>query len=144
MKYVVIIIFAFFFTKSCSQSAHINQDALEIEYSTFSRSSFTIIKINNKLISYSNDRDLQDFTTIKCPKKSWNTIFNHLEKLDWKQLETLEAPSDKRLYDGALHASFQLSYKGKIYKTMSFDHDQPPKEIELLIRHIVSLAETVE
>ncbi len=144
MKLISFIILSFFFVKGCGQQSKIDESALQIEYKAFSRSSFKQVIIDSKTIKQTTSRNLENSTSKKLSEKHWNTILKYLEELNWKEINTIKAPTNKRLYDGAQHASLQIIYKEKIYKSNSFDHDAPPKQIESLISYIVSLTETVE
>lgn len=140
----MFMVCSLFFLKSCGQDSKIDTEQLNIEYTTFTRGSFMLITVNHETIKKTTDRNLKSFTSKKCQQKEWNTILEYSEAIEWKQLPDLKAPTGKRLYDGAPHASLKITYKDQVYKSSSFDHGAPPEEIKSLVAYIVSLAETVE
>ena len=64
--------------------------------------------------------------------------------MDIEQIPNLKAPTENRFFDGAAIANLKISYKGTIYESASFDHGNPPKEIEPLVKEILSISENIE
>ena len=64
-----------------------------------------------------------------------------IEGTDLESLEKLEAPTGKRLYDAAAHAILKISVDGKTYRTSTFDHGFPPKDIERICDILYKLIE---
>lgn len=144
MKTTILIILSFFFVEGCAQDSKIDEDSLEIEYIAYSRGGFHSIVVNNNFIKEKSHRDQEDFVSRACPKGDWKKIMNYLAETDWDTLKNLEAPTKKRLFDGAMHASLKITYKDKTYQSSSFDHGAPPKEIKSIVDHVLSLAESIE
>ena len=141
---IVFFVLAFLITEnSCCNASKINQEALTFQYSAVSRGVFqniTIDKKHIKIISARGEKAIEK----PCPDKIWQTLLNTLDTIDIKSLESLKAPSEKRFYDGAAHASLSIIYEGKTYKTTSFDHGNPPKTISNLVKAIQSVSENIE
>lgn len=144
MRLMCVLVVSLFCLSNNAQDLKIEEEALTIHYNTYSRSDFESVKITKAIIKQSSGKGDEDFIVRECPEKEWKTILSHLDKMSWEVLRNLEAPTKKRLYDGAKHAVLEVSYKEKVYKTPSFDHGFPPEEIKALVNHIVALGESIE
>ncbi|GAA4280525.1 hypothetical protein [Gaetbulibacter aestuarii] len=143
MKYLFILLSFFLTENGCCNKNNIDQEALSFEYNATSRGLFqqiTIDKNKIKTISARGEKPIEK----ACPDDLWASLVNNLDSLDLKTIENLKAPSDKRLFDGAAHASLSINYKDKTYKSPSFDHGNPPKAIASLVKVIRSAAENIE
>ena len=117
--------------------------SLSFEYFANSRKTFKHIKINKDTISFSKKRDIK---TLKapCDDAYWSKLTKLCDSLDIENLPTLEAPSKAFLHDGASRARLKIISKGKIYESPPFDHGNPPKEIAVLVKEILSSTENIE
>lgn len=142
MKVLFIFLSLIFVANGCSASK-INQDTISIEYSAQSRRTFKHIIISKKSISVVNNNS--ETPMIKtCSGADWNNILKALKPIDIKNIPNLKAPSEKRFFDGAAIGNFKINYNGKTYETPPFDHGNPPKEIEKLVKEILSISENIE
>lgn len=114
-----------------------------IEYRAVSRGSFHQIIISDRIISNQKDRDSKP-TTKTCDKDEWNLIMSNLKNVEIGALPKIEPPSKAHQYDGAAIATLKITHSGKDYQTQSFDHGNPPKEIESLVKEILSMAGNIE
>ncbi|MGZ0015913.1 META domain-containing protein [Yeosuana sp. AK3] len=119
------------------------QANVTFEYSALSRGSYTHISINKKEVSVIHKRDSKPAVQ-PCSESDWNILIEALKPVTIENLEHLEAPSQKRLYDGAAIANLTILYNGTAYKSASFDHGNPPKEIEILVKEILSVSENID
>ncbi|APY08339.1 hypothetical protein BWZ20_08530 [Winogradskyella sp. J14-2] len=118
-----------------------NYKKLKVIYNTSSRSSFKHIEISKTKIKISKDRTLKTTRSYACDKQDWQALEELLNNAVVEHLDALEAPTDKRLYDGAPHATLAV-IKGDVeMMTPTFDHGNPPKEIETLVNKVLSMAE---
>jgi len=62
-------------------------------------------------------------------------------KLDLEKIKTYEAPTQKRLFDGAPTANMSITEKDTTYETTTFDHKSPPVEMAAFVNKVVALAE---
>ena len=122
----------------------IQDNVIHVEYQALSRGSFYQIKINKNTIEKTADRNLKNVSSKKCSKEDWNTIIALLNSINMEEISTLEAPTAKRLFDGAPHAQVSILSKDKTFTSNSFDHGHPPKEIQQLVNTMLSLAESIE
>ncbi|NNC49430.1 MAG: hypothetical protein HKO01_02720 [Flaviramulus sp.] len=142
MKYLFILLSFIFIDNGCSNS-NINQESLSVEYSALSKGIYKQIKISKKSISVTNARGTTPITQT-CSEASWETIIKAVKPINVENIPNLKAPTEKRFYDGAAIAHLTINYDGKSYKTEPFDHGYPPKEIEGLVKEILSISENIE
>ncbi|HEY5687085.1 MAG TPA: META domain-containing protein [Yeosuana sp.] len=113
------------------------------EYSTISRGVYKLISINKKQVSVVNKRD--DDPVIKvCSAQEWEQLIDAIKTVDVDNISDLKAPSDRRFFDGALMAKLIIYSDDKKYESASFDHGNPPKEIETIVKEILSISENIE
>ncbi|NNK27221.1 MAG: hypothetical protein HKP06_03175, partial [Flavobacteriaceae bacterium] len=116
---------------------------ITIEYTAITRGSFKEIKATKEIISYQKNRSEQ--ASVKdCSEKEWGELMVLLKAIDLDLLSKLEAPSKKHQFDGAAIATLIVTVNEKLYQSPSFDDGNPPKEIESLVKYILTIAETVE
>lgn len=113
------------------------------EYSTISRGVYKLISINKKQVSVVNKRDVLPIIKTSNPKE-WGKLLEAIKTVDVENISNLKAPSDRRLFDGALIAKLIIYYDDEKYESASFDHGNPPKEIETLVKEILSISENIE
>ncbi|WP_299366927.1 META domain-containing protein [Winogradskyella sp.] len=112
-----------------------------VTYKVLSRSKFDYIQISKSEIVTSKDRNLKTMNSYPCKAEDWEALNKILNEVDVEHLDQLEAPTDKRLYDGAAHATLSV-IKGDVeMMSPTFDHGMPPKEIEALVNKVLSISE---
>ena len=79
--------------------------------------------------------------TYSCKPTDWDELEKLLKSISPENLGKLKAPTDKRLYDGAAHATLSILLGDVVMITPSFDHGHPPKEIEALVNKVLSIKE---
>ncbi|MCT4629798.1 hypothetical protein [Winogradskyella sp.] len=120
-----------------------NYNKVFIIYQANSRGSFEYIQISETEIKITKDRELKNLNSHECKKEDWEALQKLLKGVDVENLDALKAPTDKRLYDGAAHATFSV-IKGDVKMTSpTFDHGAPPKEIEALVNKVLSITESI-
>lgn len=117
--------------------------SMSFEYSQHSRGIYQNISINKKSITIKNKRE-GDVIGTGCSEEQWQKIMDAIEDIDIENIQNLEAPSQKRLYDGAAIAKLKVTFEGKIYETPIFDHGNPHAEIANLVKEILSIAQNIE
>ncbi len=113
------------------------------EYSTVSRGTYKLITINKKQISIISKRDATPIIK-RCSELEWGKLIDAVKTLNIENISNLKAPSEKRLFDGALIANLTIQYNGETYESASFDHGNPPAEIERIVKEILSISENIE
>lgn len=127
---------------SCTnQKMHLAEHQTEhvfIKYQAFSRGFFQEILVSEKHIIFYDDREYKNAKTHKISKKEWEEFMRLLSAIDVEALPKLKAPTAKRLYDGAPHASLTIEKKGGTTTSSSFDHGHPPKQLNAMVDYILS------
>ncbi|MES2487208.1 MAG: hypothetical protein V4581_14830 [Bacteroidota bacterium] len=125
-----------------AQAKKLAQSEVKYEYRAHTRGSKIDIVISNFGISASKGRPgeaaAEAFKAI--PAKEQDILIKETAKINLDGLETLEAPTKKHQFDGALAATFKITVDGKEYQTVTFDHGNPPAEIKPLVEKIIALS----
>lgn len=116
---------------------------VSFEYSAISRGTYKLIKVNQKSISSTSKQKGKPKNKV-CDKDEWQKLIKAFKTFEVNNMPNLKAPSEKRLFDGAAIANLKVTYNGKVYESQSFDHGNPPKEIALLVKEILSISENIE
>jgi hypothetical protein len=141
MKTIALLFLTLFMTKGCSNEEKQQLATAEIVYTTTSRGSFQKITIHNQEVSINKDKNDEGLgVTSKISDANWSDLVQLFGKLDLEKLSTYEGPTQKRLYDGAGIANLKVTYKEKEYNSASFDHGNPPVEIEDFIKKVLLVA----
>ena len=111
-----------------------------IEYTALSRGLFNQYIFENNKLTIQKDRASSP-TSIDCTQEESDAVIEILKSLNLEELKTYEAPTEKRLYDGAAIATLKITHQGKTYQTPEFDHGDPNKEIAPLVNAILKLSE---
>lgn len=163
MKTLAFVFLSLFLTKSCHtkkdtvEAAQVTaakteeikvikenpiQESDKIEYEAMSRGFFRKIIFENNQITVVADRNSDGKGKVVMLSKEDIAEFSKLLKeINLEGLETLKAPTDKRMYDGAAHANITITSKGKTYTGAGFDHGFPPAAIEKLVKKLLSFSE---
>lgn len=114
-----------------------------IEYTAVSRGVYQQVIVRDSIISFQKDRSSKPISKT-CNKDEWNKITSYLEIIQLNSISKLEAPSKAHQYDGAALANLKITYQGKDYQTQTFDHGNPPEEIQALVKEILSITQNIE
>lgn len=117
-------------------------DVPTIYYDATTRGFFIAIKVENKTLFISRDRDFKEYSNSKTLSDAdWAEISKLAKAVDLEKVKDLKWPTEKRYYDGAAHANIIFESNGVKYPANGFDHGFPPAEVEALVNKIVKLAE---
>lgn len=120
------------------QNTKKQKEITRIIYQANSRGFFKEIIVSKDTAVIKNNRDSRDNIRTKISKNDWDTCLELLSKINIDELPKLKAPTSKRLYDGAAHASITIEkYEGKVTSS-TFDHGHPPKTIKTLTELLLS------
>ncbi len=120
-----------------------NYKKILVTYQVQSRGMYEYIQISESDVKISSDRNLKNIKSYNCEAKDWEAIERMMKSIDEEEFQKLKAPTDKRLYDGAAHATLSIIRGDVEWMTPSFDHGAPPKEIEALVNKVLSVKENV-
>lgn len=138
MKKLVLILFVFGMLLSCETAKKTNDQILQIEMNITGRSGYTYATFNKALYKSESkgvgDKTTQSKVSAKGDSYSrdWEAIVKTAEELDLTQLNTWEAPTDARLYDGAAMVVISIRTATGVYESMGFDQGEPPAQLEKL------------
>lgn len=119
------------------------QDNITFEYTAISRGSYNRTVITHSTILVQKGHNSKAISKA-CSKDDWSKLMNLLNAINLKNISKLKAPTQARLYDGAAFAQLTITQANAAFETNSFDHGKPPKEIEALVKKILSLSENIE
>lgn len=150
MKYLFVLFSITLFAKGCNDEASKKEavknaeDDIMITYEALSRGFFEEIIVSKAALKTTKDRNKEQYKTYECSEEDWKEILSLLAKIDAKKIDTLEAPSAKRLHDGAAHAVLKIKYKDIEVSSNGFDHGNPPKELAALVNKLQAMAKAVD
>ncbi|GAB1856059.1 hypothetical protein MHTCC0001_08940 [Flavobacteriaceae bacterium MHTCC 0001] len=116
---------------------------MSFEYYATSRGTYKKITIEEDSISFSKKRGGKTLN-MPCTERYWSNLTKLCDSVDIKNIENLEAPSKSFQFDGAPLARLRIISNSKTYESPPFDHGNPPKEIEALVKEILSSTENIE
>ena len=130
----ILLLILIFSCSNFKYNLYSKQSGIELHYTFNSKNNFTkIIITKEKVINKYNKVVTSNITSTEY----WQTCILLLSKLELKKLTNIKAPSSKRYFDGAPHAKLSIKIAGEEINTPFFDHGFPPKEIAVLINHIL-------
>lgn len=142
MKIFLSILCVLTFSKECNSNkkdALIAQDESVIIYQAVSRGFFEEIKLENKKLTYCNDRNRKIYTTHTFSEEDWETCLGLLSEININSLPKLVAPTSRRETDGAAHATLTVLTGATETQSSTFDHGYPPSSIKALVEKLLSI-----
>lgn len=141
MKLFSLFFLTFFLAKSCNSEQKQDIETAVIEYTANTRGFFQKIVVQNQKFGISKDRSNENpAVDQKISNADWKKIIEAFQEVDLEGLPNYKGPTEKRFYDGAAIANVKITYQGRSYNSQSFDHNNPPVEIEKLVNRINLLA----
>ncbi len=83
-------------------------------------------------------RDLEKENKFLTKPETWAELKEVADKNEFKKLNLLESPTEKRFSDQALSAQLLIKTNNSEYISSEFDHGCPPKEIKKIVETLVS------
>lgn len=141
MKAILLLTLSFLLSNSCTNSKSKGMENITLEYEYYSRGTYGKLRVNNKSILTYDKRDLLKPSTEKTISDSdWELLSKLVSELNLNAIATYKDPTQKRFYDGAPIAEFVIKTADKEYKTVAFDHGDPPVELKIIIDKINEIA----
>ncbi|GGW58017.1 heat shock protein HslJ [Winogradskyella epiphytica] len=122
-------------------AAKSNTSGTSIKYQALTRGSFDFILISSSEIITSNDQSLQKLDKHSINQKDWDGLNALIEKVDLETFQNLNVPSTQHQFDGAAHATLAIQIGDIEYMSPTFDHGNPPTEIDALVNKVLSIKE---
>jgi hypothetical protein len=108
-------------------------------YEANTRGFYEKIIIEDKIVLVYNDRSGKTSEKpIQLSDDENKELSSFMKAIRLDALATYKDPTQKRFYDGAAIANLTISTNGIEYKTVDFDHGNPPIEIEKIVNKITS------
>ncbi|NVK51902.1 MAG: hypothetical protein HWD85_03130 [Flavobacteriaceae bacterium] len=101
-----------------------------LKYEAVTRGSFIEVSTDLSALNYKDSKTTKSIQLSETQKKELRSL---LEKVHHTKLKELKAPSNKSYFDAALQATFTIKTTKELYKTNTFDHGNPPKELKGLL-----------
>ena len=143
MRITFLALFIFLVSENDCSNQEVNNTE-SFSYETFTRGSTTMYTVTPERIKVKSTGLNSNENSNSITKEEWNSLLDNLKKIDASEMSKLKAPSDDRASDRGLHAILSVRKNDTIYKTNSFDHGNPPAEVQPLVEAILRLAENVE
>ncbi|MBL4604543.1 MAG: hypothetical protein JKY02_02430 [Flavobacteriaceae bacterium] len=111
----------------------------KIDYKAITRGSSFQITLEKGSLRYLKN----NIETLKksLSMKNYKSIYKLLKNIDLATIDKIEPPSKRHQFDGALLGVLEIQSQRKIYTSVSFDDDNPPKELKALIDYLKSLTQ---
>lgn len=130
-------------TVATSSASKLMQDEnMTISYTAQTRGTYKNVSISKTEIVVSDTRS--ETKTYPCSAEDWKAITDLLSQLNVETLSKLKAPSTDSYRDAALAANLTLKKDRQQISSPSFDHGNPPKEIEALVNKVLSVREKAQ
>lgn len=136
MKKRVLVLFVTSLLYACPPSSKQLMNSHTITYSAMTRGGSENIHVKNGILTLIKNHS--HTTVVKLNKKQLNQLYNAFVDVSLDSLRLLKVPSKKFLFDGAKHTFIEIKSPNKTYKSISFDHDNPPKELKTLVQVLQS------
>lgn len=114
----------------------LNQNPLNIYYNAKTRGQLKRIHIINNSITYTT---LKEKKHIVLSSKTKNELTEIINNLNLEKLKFLKSPTNKRMFDGAMHTFIKITKDNTAYTSANFDHGHPPETLSPLVNLIMTL-----
>jgi len=68
----------------------------------------------------------------------WNALQKGSNRIALTEIKTLQSPTNKRQFDGAMFANLKLITEDTAYTSAPFDHGQPPAMLKVVVDSLVN------
>lgn len=133
MKLASILIFSLLSLSNCDSQSLKN---LTLNYNAATRGSSVTLNANSLEIIYITNNTKKE---VKLPEHQWNKIKKLVSKIDLHTIQNLKAPSEGRYTDRALATSISIKIGEETYRSVDFDHGNPPIELKKLINGLFEI-----
>jgi len=118
-------------------------NSISFNYSAISRGLFLKIAINDSTLTVARGRKDKPISK-PLPKETIKKLNTLASTINLDSMPLFKDPTQTRFYDGAAIGTLKIIKKGNTYESSNFDHGTPPKEIEKIVKEILSISENVE
>jgi len=111
---------------------------LDISYEARSRGGSKTVHILENVCTYKTRKENRSITLSSEERKN---IIKAISKIDLEKMKTLKSPTNKRISDGAMHATLKVKEGTKQYNSSNFDDGYPPAELKSLVDLLMKIVE---
>lgn len=126
-KYLAVLVLLI--TVSCV-AQKTSQEVEEVVFSAQTRGSSENITVVNYNVYHKTQKDSK---THFINKDNREALEAEIKKIKLATISDLKAPSNKRSFDGAMHARVTIKIGDKTYVSSDFDDNNPPAELKPLV-----------
>jgi hypothetical protein len=146
MKKLAILLFATMLAVGCASkkttaAMQKNTDLVSFEYEAMTRGNFKKVIVTQDSIITIKDREMRDVVKNTISKTDWESMVKALDNVNLETIETIEPPSKKHQYDGALAAYLLVTKTENSYRSSTFDHGAPPAALKPLVDKIIEVSD---
>lgn len=132
---VIKVLLLMFLVQSCVAQKSTNVALGEVSYSAKSRGSSKNITVVSGNVYYKTQNSSKTFFITLAQKEA---LKESIAKLAIEEIGDLKAPSNKRAFDGAMHARISIHLNDTTYVSSDFDDGNPPEELKPLVELLES------
>lgn len=132
MKFIMLI--ALCFLSACTT-------VKSISYTSLTRGFRKEILVTSKEIRLTEQKMSSDekVTCRQLTKEDWNSMISSLRNVKLREIDSLNSPTNRRLYDGALASALVIKSKsGKTYQH-GFDDADPHAKLKPVVNEILKI-----
>ena len=130
-----ILILTAYLNSQCQTSSIVQK----VEFTSLTRGFHKQIIISPDSVSViTQGRDPQSYRR-SLTKKEWHSLQKILADVAVTDIQSLQSPTQKRAYDGALHSALTLVTPGGQTSTHSFDDEDPHPSLKPLLKKILTI-----
>lgn len=150
MKKIALVLLTIIFAAGCSSTKTAKNNVtdtksaangLSFEYEASTRGAYQKVVVTQDSVITIKDREMKDVVKKTTTKGDWDKLTAAAGKINPEGLKDLKAPSVKHQFDGALMANLKIIKDGKEYRSVTFDHGNPPAEIAPLVTKIIGMSD---
>jgi hypothetical protein len=150
MKKIALLLLAIIFAVGCSSTKTAQNNAtdtksaangLSFEYEASTRGAYKKVVVTKDSTVTIQDRSMKDMVSKPTAKADWDRLTAFAGKVNLEGIKDSKAPSVKHQFDGALMANLKVIKDGKEYRSVTFDHGNPPSEIAPLVNRIIAMSD---
>lgn len=138
---LILVCFTLLSTQCASKKNTISKSNKEEKivfiYKHYTRGFYREYHIKEKKIRTINDYQKTNFIDKETIPLDWATCLNFLSSIDLKTINQLESPSNLRQTDRVHHAEISIIINDTIFRSNSFDHENPPKALKPLVDNLI-------
>ena len=112
------------------------KDFDEIVYNEFTRGSFSVVTVTKNKASFKSKNSEKSVEVSKVKKDELSKL---LGTIDLESIKNLNTSTENRASDRSMHAKITIKIGDKSYTSVTFDADNPPKELKEIIKTVLGV-----